>query len=75
MANSPDCDAHPGGTCTVGAPSLSTITVGPIAGTKTNCKNYDASNMSGVAFVGAFPAASGNPPIGDSATAFKISCM
>jgi hypothetical protein len=69
------CATHPGGTCTVPAPCLTTISVGPITGAKTNCKNYDASNMSGASFVGAFPAASGNPPIGDSATAFKLTCM
>jgi hypothetical protein len=69
------CSAAPGGTCSVPAPTLVTITVGPVTGAKTNCTNYNASTMSGVSFVGAFPGAGGNPPIGDSATSFLLHCM
>jgi hypothetical protein len=65
----------PGGTCTFGPPDLETISVGGLVGAKTNCVNYEASNFSGVAFAGAFPAASGDPPIGDSVTAFRLKCQ
>jgi len=61
------------GTCA--GPLFTTLTVGPFTGSKTSCKNYEASTLSGLQLVGAFPAAAGSAPIGDSCTGFHLKCQ
>jgi hypothetical protein len=57
--------------CNTPSPVLTTLTAGPVTGTVPGapvCAKFDASTMSGVKFVGAFPAGGGGPPLGDTTT-------
>jgi hypothetical protein len=71
-----DCGGAAGaGPCNAGLPVLETFTTAPVTGAKTNCANYRSSNLGGLSFAGAFPAAGGKLPLGDSATTFHLICQ
>lgn len=75
-----DCDSpqtcNTADTCDLTNLDLQDIAAGPFVGNKlTSCANMEASNMSGMRLVGAFPALNGGGGLGDSTTAFQFTCQ
>jgi hypothetical protein len=72
-ANCSVANGGPGGTCTDPAPSILPLS-DTQNGAATTCAHYLAGNLSGFSIVGAISALNAQAPLGDLATAFKITC-